>query len=152
MEDLTTPVDKSGFMALEPGKEDIDRKTASITQKQMDWQSNIADASKFIYEGFKQDTILSLLFIGIVGYIVIATFGHLENIQSYLQYIFFLLGLGIFYKILKKEIKIDLKFLMISFSLLVGFIMQLVIYLLILIPLLFYFRQYLDKFLLTIYP
>ena len=62
-----------------------------------------------LYRNFKGDIPFALTFIAIVGYIVIAAFGHILNWSDFFRYITLLIAAVTMYKLLTKELAMDIK-------------------------------------------
>ena len=68
-----------------------------------------ASAFNELYRNFKGDIPFALTFIAIVGYIIIAAFGHVLNWSDFFRYITLLIAAVTMYKLLTKELTMDIK-------------------------------------------
>lgn len=114
--------DQSGYIPVSP-KTDTKKESTSIGTQNSSDKFGIQYIKPLI-ESLQDNLAFSAVLLNIIGYIIISSFGQMDNIGAYARYVIFLLLNFILYKFLGKN-KIEIGFKNINLFLSIGFLILL---------------------------
>ncbi len=108
--------DQTGYIPVSPS---TDSKGSTSTETQNSNDKFGIQYIKPLIESLQDNLAFSAVLLNIIGYIIISSFGHMDNIGAYVRYVIFLLLNFILYKFLGKN-KIEIGFKNINLFLIIG--------------------------------
>lgn len=115
--------DQAGYIPVSPTSDSKKGSTSTETQNSGDKFG--LQYIKPLIESLQDNLAFSAVLLNIIGYIIISSFGHMDNVGAYVRYIIFLLLNFALYKFLGKN-KIEIEFKNINMFLIIGILVLLI--------------------------